>query len=590
MASPPAPRVAPTIAEADLVFEQGLPVCPVGGFGRVVAARLRGRLVAVKSVKPEAPRGGQRKRLTEGAAVGLATGRGESLASSEAGRQLAAELAALTALKHPNIVCLVGVCYPSGVNSGQVWCVEELADGDLDDLMGELEDAGRRLTTSHILKLSLDMARGMHFMHASGKSHNDLKSANVLICKGSAILADFGLVHAFTQSFAGAAAITTAGPVGTANYMAPENMSGRDPNYRKAPADVFSFGCILYEMASGKRPWEDERWGMVEIMGAVLMRGERPSLAGLDATLSGIISRCWHADPAARPTAAALVSELTQLYAPKSIEAAQGAELEAVRALVEACSRNGIRQEYVRSLRNLEAFDIVLICDDSSSMALENTQGDGNKTTRWNELKETAKLVVDIAAAVDQDGADVYFLNRPALRSVKNAAAVAACFKDPPDGSTPLTRTLTQALHDKGYLLSTEAAARGAGATPTRTPDKRLLFIICTDGEPDEGSPAFISTLRALPENCYVQLLAVTDDKDAVGWMNQDMDGQTRNVDVNDVRCFTPQPHAVPLLTPPHSAQPALPSCLCLVRTTRQRRRRWKGSKAQPFPSAVETT
>lgn len=301
MASPPA-HVAPTIDEADLVFEQGMPVFLEGGFGRVVAARLRGRLVAVKSVRPAAAKGGQRKRLNGGGmtkappeAVGLSTGGGESLASSVAGRQLAAEIAALTALKHTNIVTLLGICFPSGAASGQVWCVEELADGDLEDLMAELEDAGRRLTKDYILKLSLDIARGMSFMHASGKTHNDLKAANVLMSKGTAVLADFGLVHAFTQSFAGAAAISTAGPVGTANYMAPENMSGRDPNYRKPPADVFSFGCLVFEMASGKRPWQDNSWGMVEIMDAVRTCGERPSLVGLDASLSSIISRCWNA-------------------------------------------------------------------------------------------------------------------------------------------------------------------------------------------------------------------------------------------------------------------------------------------------------
>jgi hypothetical protein len=81
--------------------------------------------------------------------------------------------------------------------------------------------------------------------------------------------------------------------------------------------------------------------------------------------------------------------------------------------------------------------------------------------------------------------------------------------------------------------LCGETAALAPG---TRRSGKRLLFIIATDGVPDYdegGVSAFTAALRALPENCFVQLLACTDDEEAVAWMDQ-LDGQVRYVDVND--------------------------------------------------------
>jgi hypothetical protein len=388
------------------------------------------------------------------------------------------------------------------------------------------------MTPEHVYKLGLDVARGMAFMHSHGFSHNDLKANNVLLCKGCAVVCDFGLVRAFTASLPRRAQ-SVGGAVGTLPYMAPENFSGKHPYYRRPTADVFSLGCILYEMATGQCPFAAEcgSWGIAEWYSAVCVEGRRPPLDGLDANLRALIARCWAANPAERPEAPALVAELTALYVGGR---APDADVAVLRRLVSACARHGIRPDYIRALRNLEAFDIVLIADDSGSMALEASQGDGaTRTTRWGELRDVARVVVDIAAALDQDGLDVFFLNRGELKGVVEPGPVLARFENEPEGGTPLASTLARALHAKGYQFSGEAAALAPG---TRRSGKRLLFLIATDGVPDTdegGVPAFTAALRALPENCFVQLVACTDDEAAVAWMDE-LDGQVRYVDVND--------------------------------------------------------
>ena len=139
------------------------------GISNVVAARIDGGLVAVKLFLPS-----RNRRFVE-----------------DEKTIFEKEIIALSNLTHTNIVTLIGVCYHA---DSTISIIEELADGG--DLIDFITSVGSRLTNQHILKLSLDIARGLAFMHGKGVSHNDLKSANVLICKGTAVLADFGLAHA----------------------------------------------------------------------------------------------------------------------------------------------------------------------------------------------------------------------------------------------------------------------------------------------------------------------------------------------------------------------------------------------------------
>eukprot|EP01065_Artemidia_motanka_P015751 TRINITY_DN1947_c0_g1_i4.p1 TRINITY_DN1947_c0_g1~~TRINITY_DN1947_c0_g1_i4.p1 ORF type:complete len:208 (+),score=100.44 TRINITY_DN1947_c0_g1_i4:415-1038(+) len=139
--------------------------------------------------------------------------------------------------------------------------------------------------------------------------------------------------------------------------------------------------------------------------------------------------------------------------------------------------------------------------------------------TRWDELKNTLHCMIDIATCFDQNGIDLYFLNRGSVDSVTSVsdARLADIFSRKPSGSTPLTRALQSAVcHSSG--------------------EKPLLVVIATDGEPDGGAASFCDVVgRLLKEHpkLKIQIMACTDDDDSIGWMNT-LDKKFRAVDVTD--------------------------------------------------------
>ena len=352
------------IKESELLFEAGRPTIGEGSFGKVVAARYKpsgsppedsGRLVAVKSIKIQLEQG--QRRQTQ-----------RAIPEAEKANFLK-ELKALGAMKHINIITLYGVCHHA---DGAISIVEELADGDLRDAIWAVRQKapGTTLPRDLQLKYALDIARGVAYMHANGIVHCDLKPDNVLLCKGTAVLCDFGLVLAFNTTLTGRTLI--GGAVGTLPYMAPENyeshyllpdgkMSVPNPWYQKPPSDVYSLGCILYELATGKLPFEDEKWNMIMLINRVVNHDVRPSFDGakeVDEKLKLLIQSCWEKDPVKRPSAADLVTELSDMYIGPRMPPHPD-RLPALRNLVRVAQAHGVRDEWIPSLRNLEAFDVV---------------------------------------------------------------------------------------------------------------------------------------------------------------------------------------------------------------------------------------
>ncbi|KAJ3126545.1 hypothetical protein HK100_010202 [Physocladia obscura] len=188
-------------------------------------------------------------------------------------------------------------------------------------------------------------------------------------------------------------------------------------------------------------------------------------------------------------------------------------------------------------LRKLEAYDIVVIADDSGSMrtksfaALTVTDPFAPTKTRWDELKETVTIVTEIASALDEDGIDIFFLNRPPARNINsnNASTVlSTVFQDKPVGYTPLTRTLTQVLNEKWHGV----------ATGDR---KKLVVLIATDGQPTtdtgildiDGLRNLLTTGRANPGEILVCFLVCTDDDNDIEYLNK-WDNVIRDLDVVD--------------------------------------------------------
>jgi len=170
-------------------------------------------------------------------------------------------------------------------------------------------------------------------------------------------------------------------------------------------------------------------------------------------------------------------------------------------------------------LHILSEYEIVVIADDSGSMMMTDP---GARMSRWEELKETLKLVVEIGGCFDESGLDIYFLNRPKVTGVTNPQhpGLQSALLNPPRGSTPLTEKLQEVVEEN------------EGSKP-------VLLMIMTDGVPNGGPEQFCNAIHRLVKRqstrttFRVQIMACTDDDDAVGWINR-LDEQFTEVDATD--------------------------------------------------------
>src|SRR4051812_5997474 len=145
-------------------------------------------------------------------------------------------------LDHPNIVPV----FDAGEADGLLYIAMKYIDGT--DL-GAVLDAEERLSPQRTVDLLADIADALDVAHAAGLVHRDVKPGNVLVDNVRSWLSDFGL----TKRIASRTALTAAGrTVGTAAYLAPEQIRGQDVDAR---TDVYAFACVLYECLTGDVPF-----------------------------------------------------------------------------------------------------------------------------------------------------------------------------------------------------------------------------------------------------------------------------------------------------------------------------------------------
>jgi len=162
------------------------------------------------------------------------------------------EAKAISQLTHPHICTLHDI----GHHDGTDYLVMELLEGET---LAQRVSKGA-LPIDQVLRHGIEIASALDAAHRKGVVHRDLKPGNIMLTKSGAKLLDFGLAKSVTVLESDPSAVTMTQPltskgtiVGTFQYMAPEQLEGQDADAR---TDVFAFGAVLYEMATGKRAFE----------------------------------------------------------------------------------------------------------------------------------------------------------------------------------------------------------------------------------------------------------------------------------------------------------------------------------------------
>ena len=206
----------------------------------------------------------------------------------EARERFLREAQAASALDHPNIC---GVCEIGEADDGRMFVALDFHEGET--LKKKLERGPLQLTEA--LDITRQLAQGLAEAHTHGIVHRDLVPANVLVTNGGGVkILDFGLA----KMVSGGGLTQIGWSLGTPEYMAPEQIRGDDSDRR---IDLWTLGTLLYEMTSGRQPFEGGN--LAHVLLAIQSRDPEPLqqvAPGVPPGLSAIVGRLLSKDPEAR--------------------------------------------------------------------------------------------------------------------------------------------------------------------------------------------------------------------------------------------------------------------------------------------------
>ena len=216
-------------------------------------------------------------------------------------------------LTHPNIVPIFGADEVGDL----LYYVMPFIGGD--SLRVRLAKKGK-LPLEDALSIATEVGDALHYAHMQGVVHRDIKPENILLAGAHAMVADFGIARALCVACGDGDQITIAGvPIGTPGYMAPEQIRGEEVDPR---ADVYSLGCVLYEMLSGQPPFPGPT---VEAILAARYSQPTPVLRDsgwtVSATIDQAVHRAMEMDPDKRFETAA---EFLEMLKPRAAQAQLG--------------------------------------------------------------------------------------------------------------------------------------------------------------------------------------------------------------------------------------------------------------------------
>jgi serine/threonine protein kinase/tetratricopeptide (TPR) repeat protein len=347
------------------------------------------------------------------------------------------EARAASALNHPNI-CTI---YEIGKSADRTFIAMEYLDGvTLKHMV-----TGHRLELDNLLSLSIEIAEGLEAAHAKGIVHRDIKPANIFITQSKhAKILDFGLAKVETshstpdgETVGGATAeerphLTSPGStIGTVAYMSPEQTRARELDTR---TDLFSFGVVLYEMATGHLPFQGESSAVIS--SAILEHDPIPATRhnpNIPAKLEDIINRALEKDRELRyQSARDMKVELQRLK--RDTEARKSSSTSGTVAAAHDSGR--------------EPASAFITPQPGTPPAASTASGSGSGQIAISEPKKRSKIVLPAAVAVVLAlvAGGLYYRSRLSTAKLTDKDTIVLADFDNKTGDVAFDDTLKQAL------------------------------------------------------------------------------------------------------------------------------------------------
>ncbi|KAL1811621.1 hypothetical protein DCAR_0623741 [Daucus carota subsp. sativus] len=218
--------------------------------------------------------------------------------NAEMQREFAQEVYIMRKVRHKNVVQFIGAC-----TKPPSLCIvtEYMSGGSVYDYLHKHKGTFK---LPSLLKVAIDISKGMNYLHQNNIIHRDLKAANLLMDENEVVkVADFGVARVKAQS-----GVMTA-ETGTYRWMAPEVIEHKPYDHK---ADIFSFAIVLWELLTGKIPYE--YLTPLQAAVGVVQKGLRPTIPkNTLPKLAELLERCWQQEPTSRPDFTEIIAILQQI-------------------------------------------------------------------------------------------------------------------------------------------------------------------------------------------------------------------------------------------------------------------------------------